>query len=134
MTDHIMTKTFSRKISLVPCSATPPIRNVCTTKSSQSSSIPTVKIRHNFFKNSIFPAVTTEWNIIEINLRLNIRNSSFINVLEKELLKFIRPEPNLTYNINDTEIKIEIRIEITYKLSCGIPELEHRVKKPSYGL
>ena len=37
------------------------------------------------------------------SLDVNILNSSSINVLKKELVKFIRPEPNSTYNINDTK-------------------------------
>ena len=47
-----------------------------------------------------------EWN----SLNIDIWNSSYINVFKKELLKFIRPEPNFTYNINDNQ-----RIKITYK-------------------
>ena len=41
----------------------------------------------------------SEWNSLDIN----IRNSSSINAFKKELLKFIKPEPNSTYNINDTK-------------------------------
>ena len=40
-----------------------------------------------------------EWNSLDVN----IRNSCFINVFKKELLKFIRPVPNSTYNINDSK-------------------------------
>ena len=53
----------------------------------------------NFFKDSFFLAVISEWN----SLNVNIRNSSSINVFKKELLKFIRPEPNSTYSINDSK-------------------------------
>ena len=49
-----------------------------------------------------------EWN----SLNIDIWNSSYINVFKKELLKFIRPEPNSTYNINDNQ-----RIKITYKIA-----------------
>ena len=41
----------------------------------------------------------SEWNSLDIN----IRNSCSINAFKKELLKFIKPEPNSTYNINDTK-------------------------------
>ena len=75
----------------------PPNNNVCATRSSQSNKISSFKTRYNFFKDSFFPAVISEWN----RLDMNIRNSSSINVFKKELLKFIRPEPNCTYNIND---------------------------------
>ena len=77
----------------------PPNNNVYATRSSQSNKISSFKTRHNFFKDSFFPAVISEWN----SLNIDIRNSSSINVFKKELLKFIRPEPNSTYNINDTK-------------------------------
>ena len=60
-----------------------------------------------FFKDSFFPTVISEWN------SLNIQNSSSINVFKKELLKFIRPEPNSTYNINDTKgLKLLTRLQL----------------------
>ena len=47
------------------------------------------------------------------SLDINIRNSSSINVFRKELLKFIRPEPNSTYNINDTKgLKLLTRLRL----------------------
>ena len=77
----------------------PPKNHVYATRSSQSNKISSFKTRHNFFKDSYFPAVISEWN----SLNINIRNSSSINLFKKELLKFIRPEPSSTYNINDTK-------------------------------
>ena len=72
----------------------PPNNKVYATRSSQSNKFSSFKTRHNFFKDSFFPAVISEWN----NLDINIRNTSFINVFKKELLKSTRPEPNSTYN------------------------------------
>ena len=46
---------------------------------------------------------------------INIRNSSSINVFKKELLKFIRPEPNSAYNINDTK-----GLKLLYLQDCGL--------------
>ena len=87
----------------------PPNNNVYATRSSQSNKIPSFKIRRNFFKDSFFPAAITEWN----NLDINIRNSSSINVFKKELLKFIRPEPDFTYNIHDTKgLKLLTRLQL----------------------
>ena len=85
----------------------PPNNNVYTIRSSQSNKISSFKTRHNFFRhNFFFPAVISEWN----GLYINIQNSSSINVFKKELLKFIRPEPNSTYNINETKgLKLLIR-------------------------
>ena len=77
----------------------PPNNNVYATRSSQGNKISSFKTRHNFFKDSFFPAVISEWNSLDVN----IRNSSSINVFKKELLKFITPVPNSTYNINDSK-------------------------------
>ena len=64
-------------------------------KAAKSGVLKSVK----FFKDSFFSAVISEWNSLDIN----IRNTSSINVFKKELLKFIRPEPNSFYNIHDTK-------------------------------
>ena len=77
----------------------PPNNNFSSTRSSQSTKMSSLKNRHNFFKDSFFPAVISEYNSLDVN----IRNSSSINVFKKELLKFIRPVPNSTYNINDSK-------------------------------
>ena len=78
----------------------PPNNNVYATRSSQGNKISSFKTRHNFFKDyCFFPAVISEWNSLDVN----IRNPSSINVFKKELLKFIRPVPNSTYNINDSK-------------------------------
>ena len=77
----------------------PSNNNVYATRSSQSNKISSFKTRQIFFKNSFFPAVISEWNSLDIS----IRNSSSINVFQKELLKFIKPEPNSAYNIHDTK-------------------------------
>ena len=92
-------KTFHKKSPSYLFQLIPPINNVCATRSSQSNKISSFKTRHNFFKDSIFPAVISKRNSLDIN----IRNSSSINVFKKELFTFIRPGPNSTYNINDTK-------------------------------
>ena len=69
----------------------PPNNNLYATRSYQSKKTPSFKIRH-VFKDSYFLAVITEWN----DLDANIQNYSSINVFKKELLKFIRTEPNST--------------------------------------
>ena len=113
MTEHMSSRKSSRKISLVSLSVTAPVSNVYTRKSSQSNNIPSVKIRHIFFKNSIFLAVTTEWNNLEINLELNIRNSSSISVFEKELLKLIRNQTLLIkFMILELKLKLELKLFI----------------------
>ena len=61
----------------------PPNNNVNATRSFESNKISCFKTRHNFLKDYFFPAVTSEWNSLDIN----IRNSSSVNVFQKELLK-----------------------------------------------
>ena len=73
------------------------------------------KIQHNFFKDYFIPAVITEWN----NLDINIRNYFPMSVFKKKLLKFIRPEPNFTHNIHDYQ-----RIKITYEIVAWIQSLK----------
>ena len=90
------TNFFHEKFSSYLFQLIPPSINVYAIRSSQSKKIPSFKSKHNFFKWSFFPAVITEWN----NLDINIQNSSFINIFQKELQKRIRPEPNF-YNIRD---------------------------------
>ena len=87
---------------------------------SQSHKISSFKTRHNFFKDSFFPAVISEWNSLDIN----IRNSSSIDVFKKELFKFIRPEPNSTYNVNDAK-----QLKLLTRLRLGLSHLgDHKFR------
>ena len=59
------------------------------------------------------------------SLDVNILNSSSINVLKKELVKFIRPEPNSTYNINDTK-----GLKLLTRLWLGLSHLgDHKFRR-----
>ena len=85
------------------------VKNSLCDKKFSKQQISSFKIRHNFFKDSFLPAVISECN----NLDINIRNYSCINVYKKELLKLIRPEPNSTNNINDTKrLKLLTRLKL----------------------
>ena len=90
-----------------------PNNNVYATRNSQSNKILSFKTRHNFFKDYFFPAVISDWN-----LDVNVWDSSSINVFKKELMKFIRPQPNSTYNINDTK-----RFKLLTRLWLGLTQL-----------
>ena len=92
----------------------PPNNNVYATRSCRSNKILSFKIRHVCFKGYFFPSVISKWNSFD----KNIRNSSSIYVFKKELLKFIRPEPNPTYNINDAK-----GLELLTKLQLGLSHL-----------
>ena len=52
-------------------------------------------MKHRFFENSFFPATVTEWNELDYCLR----NTLYINVLKKNILKFIRLGPDKVLNI-----------------------------------
>ena len=113
-------KIFHEKSSFYLFQLILPNNNVYVTESSQNNKIPSFKIRYNFFKDSFFPTVISEWNYLDIN----IRNSSSINVFKKELLKFIRPEPNITYNIHDAK-----RLKLLTRLRLGLSHLsDHRFR------
>ena len=71
----LFNKFFHKKSSSRLFQLIPPNNNVYATKSSQSNKLSSFKTRHYFFKDSFFPAVISEWN----NLDINIRNSSSIN-------------------------------------------------------
>ena len=113
-------KIFHKKCPSYLFQLIPPNNNNYVTRSSQSNKISSFKTRHNFFKDSFFPAVIFERN----SLNINIRNSASINVFKKELLKFIRPEPNSTYNINDTK-----GLKLLRRLRLGLSHLgDHKFR------
>ena len=113
-------KLFPKKSPSYLFQLIPPNNKVYATRSSQSNKILSFKTRHKFFRDSIFPAVIFEWNSLDIN----IRNSCSINVFKKELLKFIRPEPTSTYNINDTK-----GLRLLTRLRLGLSHLgDHKFR------
>ena len=103
----------------------PPKNNVYATRSYQSNKISSFKTIHNFFRDSFFPVVISEWNSLDIN----IRNSSSINVFKKELMKFIRPEPNPNYDINDTK-----GLKLRTSLRPGLSHLDDHKFRHTYVL
>ena len=79
------------------------------TRSVQKNEIPFFKTRINFFKNSFFLAVMMEWNKNDVN----ISNSTSYNVFKRVTVKFIRPEPNQVFNVeNSEELKLLTRIRL----------------------
>ena len=68
----------------------PENNNPYASQSALNNHIPFFNVKTNFLKNSIFPAVMTEWS----NLDIIIRNSSSCHVFKKLILKFIRRERN----------------------------------------
>ena len=82
--------------------------------------IPSIKVRHDYFKNSFFPSAITEWN----KLKLNIKNSASLNIFLKKLLNFIRPCANSIFNIHNP-----LRIKLLTRLRLGLSHLhEHKIR------
>ena len=61
-----------------------------------SDNITLFKVRYNFFKNSFFPTVISEWN----KLDLEIRYSASLEIFKKHLSNFIRPNSSNVFKIN----------------------------------
>ena len=71
----------------------------------------------NFFQNYFFPFTITEWNKLDPNLRGATRLKAF----KKNLLKFIRPFPNIVFNCHNGE-----RIKYLKRLRLGLSHVrEH---------
>ena len=64
-----------------------PNNNVYATRSSQSNKISSFKTRHKFFKDSFFPAVTSEWNSLDISIwysfHINVLRKNYWNLLDQ---------------------------------------------------
>ena len=85
-----------------------------------SYNIPTIKVKHNYFKNSFFPSAMSEWN----KLDLNIRNSASLNAFKKKLLNSIRPCANSTFDIHNP-----LGIKLLTRLRLGLSPLhEHKFR------
>ena len=83
-----------------------------------SYNIPTIKVKHDYFKNSFFPSAISEWN----KLDLNIRNSASLNAFKKKLLNFIRPCANSSFDIHNP-----LGIKLLTRLRLGLsPLYEHK--------
>ena len=85
-----------------------------------SYNIPTIKVKHDYFKNSFFPSAISEWN----KLDLNIRNSASLNAFKKRLLNFIRPCSNSIFDIHNP-----VGIKLLTRLRLGLSPLhEHKFR------
>ena len=85
-----------------------------------SYNIPTIKVKHDYFKNSFFPSDISEWN----KLDLNIRNSASLNAFKKKLLNFIRPCANSIFDIHNP-----LGIKFLTRLRLGLSPLqEHKFR------
>ena len=88
-----------------------------STRSSQNDNISNLKTRGNFFRNSFFPSIITEWN----KLDRDIRNRDSLNVFKLSLLKFVRSVENSVFEINNSYGLI-----LLTKLRLGLSHLRYR--------
>ena len=85
-----------------------------------SYNIPPIKVKHDYFKNSLFPSAISEWN----KLDLNIRNSASLNAFKKKLLNFTWPCANSIFDIHKS-----LGIKLLTRLRLGISPLhEHKFR------
>ena len=76
-----------------------------------SGKIPSIVVKHDYFKNSFFPSAITEWN----KLDCYIKNSDSFAIFKKRILEFIRPKPNSIFNIhNPLGIKYLTRLRVGF--------------------
>ena len=116
--EHLRSRRWFRKLCLlykIIKSKSPPYLFNLIPRSSRlhttrnSDNITPFKVRHNFFKNSFFPSVISEWN----KLDLEIRNSASLEIFKKHLLNFIRPNSNNAFNKNNPlGLKLLTRLRI----------------------
>ena len=67
----------------------------------------------NISETLFFPSTVIEWN----KLDNNIRNSESVSAFKKQILKFIRPSPNSTFNVSNPHgIKLltRLRVELSH--------------------
>ena len=95
-------------------------KNNSNHRTRNSYNIPQLNIKHNFFKNSIFPSVIAEWN----KLDSDIRNLNSLSLFKSRILKFIRPNPNSIFNCHNPKA-----IKYLSRIRLGLSHLrEHKFK------
>ena len=126
--EHLRSRRWFRKLCLfykIIKSKSPPYLFNLIPRSSRlhttrNSEITPFKVRHNFFKNSFFPSVISEWN----KLNLEICNSASLEIFKKHLLNFIRPNSSNAFNMNNP-----LGLKLLTHLRIGFSHLkEHKFK------
>ena len=116
--EHLRSRRWFRKLCLfykIIKSKSPPYLFNLTPSSSkwhttENSDTTLFKIRYNFFKNSFFPSVISEWN----KLDLEIHNSASLEIFKKHLLNFIRPNSNNVFIYYLLGLKLLTRLRIGF--------------------
>ena len=85
-----------------------------------NTNVPSFKCRTEYFKNSFFPNVITEWNKLDINIKSMTSYAAFKNAL----LSFIRPKHVDTFGIHNPNGK-----EMLTRLRLGFSHLnQHKFR------
>ena len=88
-----------------------------------AANIPSLSLKHNFFKNTFFQATILEWNKLDPSLR----NSTSYNVFKNSILKFIRPSPNKIFQCHNPK-----GIKLVTRLRLGLSHLRKHKFKHSF--
>ena len=83
----------------------------CSTRS--TNNIPHFEVKHSFFKKPLFPSVIIDWN----KLDPEIQNAPSLNIIKKNILKFIRPTANNIfgcYNLKDIMHLTRLRLGLSH--------------------
>ena len=98
------------------------IPKVLSTRTTRNhNNIPLFNVKHEYFRNSFFPSTVIEWN----KLDNNIRNSESVSAFKKQILKFIRPSTNSTFNVHNPH-----SIKLLARLRVGLSHLrEHKFRQ-----
>ena len=76
-----------------------------------NTNVPSFKCRAEYFKNSFFPNVKTEWNKLDINIKSITSYTAFKNALSS----FIRPKHVDTFGIhNPTGLQLLTRLRLGF--------------------
>ena len=91
-----------------------------SSRTRQWNKIPAINVKHDFFKNTIFPSIIIDWK----KLDWKTKNSESIETFKKRILSFIRPSPNSTFNCHNPR-----EIKDLSQLRLGLSHLrEHKLK------
>ena len=84
-----------------------------------NTNVPSFNCRSEYFKNSFFPNVITEWNKLDINIKNMSSYTAF-----KNALSFIRPKHVDTFGINNP-----IGMQLLTRIRLGFSHLnEHKFR------
>ena len=81
-----------------------------------NTNVPSFNCRTEYFKNSFFPIVITEWNRLDIN----IKSMTSYNTFKNALLSFIRPKHVDTFGIHNPIGRGGSRTAATFKIELFV--------------